>query len=188
MEIYGQGMRVHLGGIAPRDAAMLALIGNDADVARGTPTIPHPYTLEMAMAFVTHANETSDSRKELHLAVRLGTLFIGMCALSAIDHANKEAEIGYWLGREYWGKGYGAEAVRLMLSYGFGKLGLSEMHAESLPGNERSIRLLLSLGFRTEGDSGRDGRGDSGQSKVVRFSLDGSEFSRPVDIDVRDAR
>jgi RimJ/RimL family protein N-acetyltransferase len=61
------------------------------------------------------------------------------------------ADIGYWIGRRHWEKGYGKEAVRLMLHFAFETLRLNRICAKVLVGNERSIRLLGALGFKKEG-------------------------------------
>jgi ribosomal-protein-alanine N-acetyltransferase len=59
--------------------------------------------------------------------------------------------LGYWLGEEFQSAGYMAEAMRLVLAYGFDTLGLHRVNAATLPHNGRSIKLLRRLGFNDEG-------------------------------------
>lgn len=59
--------------------------------------------------------------------------------------------LGYWLDEEEQGSGYMAEALRLVINYGFTHLQLHRFNAGCLPGNERSARLLAKLGFAEEG-------------------------------------
>lgn len=63
------------------------------------------------------------------------------------------AEIGYWVGRRHWGKGYGSEAVRLACRFGFGTMRLHRINAVVVAGNDRSERALTKAGFRLEGTS-----------------------------------
>lgn len=63
----------------------------------------------------------------------------------------QSAQIGYWIGERYAGKGYMLEALRLVVGHAFGRLGLHRVEAACIPGNERSIRVLEKAGFRREG-------------------------------------
>jgi ribosomal-protein-alanine N-acetyltransferase len=76
---------------------------------------------------------------------------IGGCCFWNIDQGSMHAEIGYELGKDHWGKGFAREALEGLLDYGFGDLGFHRVEACPLSRNERSIRLLKSLGFRFEG-------------------------------------
>lgn len=63
----------------------------------------------------------------------------------------EQAEIGYTLAREVWGRGYGSEAVGTLLNLVFGQLLVHRIIARTDPRNDRSARLLRRLGFRHEG-------------------------------------
>ena len=58
-----------------------------------------------------------------------------------------EAELGYWIGVPYWGRGYATEAAHAAVAYGFDELGLSAIWAGYYEGNERSHRVQEKLGF-----------------------------------------
>ena len=58
-----------------------------------------------------------------------------------------EAELGYWIGVPYWGRGYATEAALAAMAYGFDELGLSAIWAGYYEGNERSRRVQEKLGF-----------------------------------------
>jgi uncharacterized protein (DUF952 family)/RimJ/RimL family protein N-acetyltransferase len=60
-------------------------------------------------------------------------------------------DIGLWIGAPYHGKGYGTQAVRRMLAYGFGPLGMQKIEAEVFVGNWASRRIFEKNGFRLEG-------------------------------------
>jgi RimJ/RimL family protein N-acetyltransferase len=70
-------------------------------------------------------------------------------------------DVGYWLGKPYWGRGLMKEALTAVLDLSFGDLDHEKMEAEVFTGNERSIRLVESVGMRREGTirSGHHKRG-----------------------------
>ena len=76
---------------------------------------------------------------------------IGSCGFNDVDYDNARAEVGYDLGRNYWGKGYATEAVSTLMNYGFNELHLNRIEARVVPKNEPSITLLERLGFQYEG-------------------------------------
>lgn len=93
-------------------------------------------------------------RRELFqwgVARRSDDLVIGTCTLYHLDAGNGRAEIGFALGREHWGNGYIGEALRTLLDFAFGELGLYRLEADVDPRNEASIRTLERLGFQKEG-------------------------------------
>lgn len=77
-------------------------------------------------------------------------LFLGLVDLSDIDRWHRRAEIGFMLGPDAWGQGYGAEAMAAVVTFAAG-LGLKRLMARTHVGNERSEALLTRLGFEQEG-------------------------------------
>jgi ribosomal-protein-alanine N-acetyltransferase len=69
-----------------------------------------------------------------------------------------EVELGYTLGRAWWGRGYATEAARAWLDAAFGKLGIEEVVALAEPPNAASLRVLEKLGLRREGTRTAFGR------------------------------
>lgn len=76
---------------------------------------------------------------------------VGNCALFNFHEASRRAEIGYALGRPYWGLGYMHEALQALLSYAFDQLALNRLEADIDPSNTSSARSLERLGFIKEG-------------------------------------
>jgi ribosomal-protein-alanine N-acetyltransferase len=64
---------------------------------------------------------------------------------------NDNVELGYWIGRPYWGRGYATEAAREVVCYGFERLGLHCIHAEHLGSNPASGRVMQKIGMSYEG-------------------------------------
>ncbi|MGM0896509.1 MAG: GNAT family N-acetyltransferase [Bacillota bacterium] len=77
--------------------------------------------------------------------------FIGTVGLNNLNLKSKKAEIGFELHPAYWNKGYVSEAVKEVLEYCFGQLGLFRLGAVTFPENAVSIALLRKLGFEKEG-------------------------------------
>lgn len=77
---------------------------------------------------------------------------IGNIGLHGIDWKDRQAELGIMIGEKgEWDKGYGTEAVRLMLGYGFERLGLHRIYLRVYANNLRAIRCYEKAGFRREG-------------------------------------
>jgi ribosomal-protein-alanine N-acetyltransferase len=78
--------------------------------------------------------------------ITLGSIYVAIR-----DESHKQGEIGYVLGKPYWGRGYATEAGRAMLDFGFKTLGLHRIYAECNSENIASVRVLEKMGMRREG-------------------------------------
>jgi RimJ/RimL family protein N-acetyltransferase len=77
---------------------------------------------------------------------------IGNCSLNEVDSKEHKAIFGMVIGeKDYWSKGYGVEAARLLINYGFEQLNLHRISSAAFAFNERSIKLHRKVGFREEG-------------------------------------
>jgi RimJ/RimL family protein N-acetyltransferase len=128
-------------------AELVPLIGA-REVAATTGRIPHPYSEEDAREFLAQI----EVEREVRLAITLrdGGRLIGGIGLRLFE-PHEQAELGYWLGVPYWGKGYATEAAREMLRYGFQDLKLHRIFATQFANNPASGRILKKLGMRHEG-------------------------------------
>jgi ribosomal-protein-alanine N-acetyltransferase len=79
-----------------------------------------------------------------------GGKFVGCCDLAEIDRWHRRGEIGFLLGRDAWGQGFGLEAMRSVVAYAAAS-GLRKLTARTHLGNRRSELLLEKLGFKQEG-------------------------------------
>ena len=85
------------------------------------------------------------------IALKETGCLIGICNLRGFFAQNRRCELGYALGRAWWGHGFAAEALEALLGHAFGALDLNRIEADIDPRNEASARLLERLGFRHEG-------------------------------------
>jgi RimJ/RimL family protein N-acetyltransferase len=98
------------------------------------------------------ANQQSSPRRNWQLAIvepASGAL-IGNCGIRVNDPVLREANIGYELTPDVWGRGYATEAASAILRFGFEELGLHRIWAECVGDNRRSARVLEKLGMRRE--------------------------------------
>ncbi len=68
-----------------------------------------------------------------------------------LSSAAYQAEMGYDLAKEYWGRGIMTEAMNAVVDFGFERMGLNRIEVFIMPRNKRSIRMIKRLGFRKEG-------------------------------------
>lgn len=132
------------------DLDRLVLLIGDWEVTRWLARVPHPYTAEDGRGFIRDMAAGVASGRDLHytIALRDSDLLIGGCGFLEQETGH---ELGYWLGRPYWGRGYGPEALSAVIGAGFAHLGEDHVFARVLPDNLRSRRLLERLGFRNLG-------------------------------------
>lgn len=76
---------------------------------------------------------------------------LGTCSLFSFNRPSRRCEIGYALGRPYWGQGYMGEALRALVDYAFTALDLNRLEADIDPRNDGSAKTLERLGFQKEG-------------------------------------
>jgi ribosomal-protein-alanine N-acetyltransferase len=81
-----------------------------------------------------------------------GGRLVGGITLGNIRYGvSQSAQIGYWMGQRYAGKGLMQDAIGVLLSHAFGTMRLHRVEAACIPGNTRSIRVLEKAGFTREG-------------------------------------
>lgn len=149
----------------PSDAAAICKHGNDPDISKWMcDTFPSPYLLAHAHAFLTTIGLTQTMPAALcpaaspvpqHYALCRradGAYMGGLGLMPKADVQARTLEIGYWVGREFWGNGYASEAVRALAAWAFAHFpDVLRIEGEVFEGNEGSARVLLKAGFRAEG-------------------------------------
>jgi 8-oxo-dGTP diphosphatase len=124
---------------------------SDWDVVRHTVNLPHPYTAEDAAAFVAAMTLRRLAGTGVALAMERTSdkALIGCVGFGLERHGTPE--IGYWLGKDHWGGGYAAEAVRRLARHVFEDLGLARVWASAHPDNHASHRVLQKAGLLPAG-------------------------------------
>jgi RimJ/RimL family protein N-acetyltransferase len=145
--------RLLLRGFEARDAQVVSELAGAREIAAVTKQIPHPYPREAAVTWIATHRTDFEKRTAYHFAVTLpetGTL-VGAASIVQIHPEHLRGTLGYWLGKPYWGRGYGTEAARGVVDFGFTKLGLHRIYANHFAGNDKSGRIMQKLGMIFEG-------------------------------------
>lgn len=125
---------------------------NDIDVMKTTSTSLDLYSLDETRHFVENIILNSASSKSYVIEEREGNIAIGVTSLINIDTKNRNAECIIDIGeKEYWGKGYGTESLKMLLEYAFLELNLHRVSLRVFSLNERAIHIYNKLGFMIEG-------------------------------------
>lgn len=135
--------------LVPDDAPVLApLINNKKVWDNLRDFIPHPYTEEDARAFIASAQHPSPP---LTFGIQTEGRLCGVIGLVPGQDIHRcTAEIGYWLGEDFWGRGIATKAVKCITDHGFER-GFARIHAGVLAYNLASMRVLEKAGYVRDG-------------------------------------
>ncbi|MBW2967827.1 GNAT family N-acetyltransferase [Candidatus Woesearchaeota archaeon] len=103
---------------------------------------------------------------------------IGGVGIHKVDRAHNNAEIGYWVAKPYWRKGYAYEAARLALKYCFKILKLNKIYLKIYDGNKASAALAKKLGFTEEGVLRKHRKFGGKYADELRYGMLRSEFAK----------
>lgn len=131
------------------DAASIVKHLNDYQVSRNLSSVPFPYGLKDAKKWL-RKKVKSKGDKTLSLLIEIEREAVGGISLDGIKKGH-EAELGYWLGRQHWGKGIMTGAVKAITKHGFKKYKLRRIQAHAYHFNKASMRVLEKNGFKLEG-------------------------------------
>jgi RimJ/RimL family protein N-acetyltransferase len=111
-----------------------------------------PHTLESTEAFLHMMIDGSPDCKGFVIADRNDGAYIGQISLDTIDWKNRVGRIGIVIGSaEHMGRGYGTEAMKLLIGFAFREMNLNRLELEVFDFNDRAIRCYASCGFVQEG-------------------------------------
>jgi len=111
---------------------------------------PHPYTIDDAKNFLQRAMAENETEKFYCIEIS-GLAAGGIGFKPGQDVHRHTAEIGYWLGEEFWGHGIMSEVVPAFVDYCFEKFPLNRVAAQAYSSNPASARILEKAGFVLEG-------------------------------------
>jgi ribosomal-protein-alanine N-acetyltransferase len=137
----------------PEDAESLRTQIDNYQVARNMSTIPRPYSLQHAEEWIATASAASP---QTHFAIAIDDQVVGGIGVMIDDGRRGPfsahcAEIGYWLGQEFWGRGILSEAVPELTEWAFSELNLVRIFAAVYARNPASARVLEKSGYTFEG-------------------------------------
>jgi RimJ/RimL family protein N-acetyltransferase len=134
------------------DAPEVQRLAGDREIAADTLQIPHPYPDGAAEAWIATLAPRFASGDSVAFAITRisdGAL-LGAIGLD-ITRDHERAELGYWIGKPYWGNGYCTEAARAVVNHAFDGLGLNRITAGHFAHNTASGRVMQNIGMTYEG-------------------------------------
>ncbi len=120
-----------------------------------TTNLPVPYPSDGAENFVRESIAKREGGQEYTFAVVIASRVVGVCGLLDVGGDPKSAELGYWIGKPYWGRGYATLAAEQAMRFAFLELDATRLRASSLDRNAASRRVLEKLGFSLVGYGAR---------------------------------
>ena len=145
---FGDGF--YLGRIVRSDAPVFVEHFNDPEIARNLLRLADPYTEADAAWWVDHCESLTT---EITFALRepSGRLIGGISIVSDYDPEDHTAEFGYWLAKDYRGKGLMPRAITAFANHCFETLKIHRLYATPFSFNAASHRALEKAGFQREG-------------------------------------
>lgn len=129
--------------------AVQRLVTSDRSIVEQT-RLPNPYPEGGAERWIEYARPRHEQGEEYTFAVEHGGQVVGACGL-IVSENRREAELGYWIGRPYWGLGYATEAACAAVAFAFAGAGVERVVALPLADNAPSRRVLEKAGLRFAG-------------------------------------
>ena len=153
MVIYAETGRLLLRPLEKRELPRLVALMDDWDVVRWLVVVPFPYTKRDAEEFyATTERANAEGTPQFYaIALKSNNHLIGGVGLHpprGNGYAEGDVEIGYWLGKDYWGHGFMSEAVHAVAALGFVRPTTRALVATTSPNNKASQNVLRKLGMR----------------------------------------
>jgi len=146
----GHAPRARLRPWQEEDVEVLPALANNRLIWRNlTNRFPHPYLRQDAVAWVALANR--DPTNARHFAIETEEGVVGGVGFERQqDLSTRTAEIGYWIGEPFWGRGFATEAVKRATDQAFEDFDFVRLQAGVLEWNPASCRVLEKAGYALE--------------------------------------
>jgi RimJ/RimL family protein N-acetyltransferase len=147
-----EGSKVRIRAYRKEDIPIRLDFINDPEINKNlTPDIPYPMTLEEEEKWFERITAISDTYK-FAIETLEDKKLIGGCSINTVDWKNSVATIGIFIGsKDYRGKGYGIDAVELLISFVFMQMNINKIKLTVYSYNKAAIRCYERCGFKIEG-------------------------------------
>ncbi len=171
--------RLILRPLEEKDATPMTALASDIRVAERLSRLPHPYSLKDATKYIAFSQEGIKKGTHVCLAIirKQDQTLMGVIGL--------EESLGYWLGYEFWGQGYGKEAIKAIVHFAFFALNQKELNARVLVENPASSRILEGVGFQNQGFSECSSLAYQGKKPCIQYILTRKDFLKQYKADPR---
>jgi RimJ/RimL family protein N-acetyltransferase len=164
----------------PEDARALAATIADEEIVRNLATAPWPYGMRDAEAFLASPRDPVLPSLLAFERTAGAARLVGACRLGR--RPSGSIELGYWIARPFWGRGFATEASTALIDIARA-LGLKQIEASHFIDNPASARVLDKLGFESTGliaPRMNCARGEAVPARLMRLRLDALEERRPA--------
>jgi RimJ/RimL family protein N-acetyltransferase len=157
MSVTLRGPLVTIRPLTLADSHMLNRVLRDP---RATKYLPPRVQRETGLQFVRRVLDEQQAGEGFSFAIAVAgsSEVVGQVRLMDWSRDEQRVEIGIWLERKYWGRGYGTEGVRLACRFAFQSMRIHRILAKVVSGNNQCAAMLRTLGFRLEGTLRREAR------------------------------
>ena len=133
------------------DCAPLAALANNRKIwLHLRDRFPYPYGVEEAEAWIEHCDREQEPVSQF--AIEAEGVLVGGIGFEALSDVNRiGAEIGYWIGEQYWGRGIATAALREASRRAFAEFQFERLQAMVFGSNGASMRVLEKAGYQVEG-------------------------------------
>ncbi|PHN04890.1 GNAT family N-acetyltransferase [Flavilitoribacter nigricans DSM 23189 = NBRC 102662] len=171
--------RLVLSQLSAADIPRIVTYAAEKEISQYTLNIPFPYTEQDAIFWINQSNQGFKNGTQLIFAIRLQPEldFIGGIGLTLSENYHR-AEIGYWVGKPFWNRGYTSEAVEAIIGYGFQNLQLNKLMATHLDKNPASGRVMLKNGMVQEGTLREHIFKDGAYFDLIHYGLTRKAFEK----------
>ncbi len=134
------------------DAKDVQTLCNNINIYKTTLNLPYPYSLDDALGWIKNHKKSFDEDRSYTWAItdQVSKTLYGAITLSN-NRVFNHGEIAYFIGEEYWGKGYGTEAAKAIVDFGFKEKDLHKVFARFFKSNPASGRIMQKIGMVQEG-------------------------------------
>ncbi|XEC96733.1 GNAT family N-acetyltransferase [Paenibacillus tarimensis] len=134
------------------DAKTVQSLAGTKEVARTTLSIPFPYPDGAAEKWIEATRQSAEKGDNYAFAMirKEDEALVGNMSLG-VSKNHKRAELAYWVGQPFWGKGYATEAARRIVRFGFEELNINRIHAAAMTKNPASYKVMSKIGMKYEG-------------------------------------
>jgi ribosomal-protein-alanine N-acetyltransferase len=166
--------RLTLRKISIEDVPSLVKYANNKKIADKVLNIPYPYQEPDAVFRISYVHQGFKNKTRYVFAIILkeSEELIGEISLH-LDNSRKIAQLAYWIGEPFWGKGMATEAAKTILKFGLENLSLHMIFAECHIENNASEKVLLKNGMKKIGING----------SVVQYILTKKEFEEQANLE-----
>jgi len=178
--------RLVLRQLTLEDAKAFSKLAGDYDISKMTGSIPHPFPLFSAEFKITYLLCQKNCNLAYPYAItRDGGELIGVMDLFR-STASAVLEIGYWVGKAFWGQGLSTEAAKAIINEARDTLGIQALMAGAFADNPSSLRVLDKLGFKRTGEEElyfSIARMKKARSVILKREFDDAEQVTPLNSD-----